>query len=169
MPKKQVNGNTPKNLVLDDYGIYRVSSLETAPWCPDSLRRIFQLVTDSQCLQMTGFGARRQRDDRRGIFDTNAAHDYDMALKKRADDLADRCSDPVMMDRPECTWVQLLSTRVFIPFDRAEEEKLDTTRSFHHWYAATSPPLKKLMASKSCLPAQLPTTKPTNNPYVKHA
>ncbi|KAL9128656.1 MAG: hypothetical protein Q9217_002716 [Psora testacea] len=65
-------------------------------------------------------------------FDTCATHDYDTTLGLRADDLADRCSDPDMRDKLEVEWEKLLAPRVFLPFHR-REEKLEEKRPFHHW------------------------------------
>ena len=58
------------------------------------------------------------------------------------------------MDSPEDTWVQCLLP-VFLSFDRKQEEVLDERRPFHHWYATFLWNGKRLMASKSCVPAQL--------------
>ena len=135
MPRKQSDGNAGNDVALDRYGIYRVLSLDRADHCPESVHRIFQLVYNSKSLRMTPFVARPERNDSRSVFDTDAAHDYNMTLGQRADELAIRCGDPDMMDSPETKWLQLLSTRVFLSFDRQEEEILDTKRPFHHWYA----------------------------------
>ncbi len=167
MPRKSLGERTAQDVSLDHYGIYRVERLGTEP-CPESLQETFDLVHDSKILQMADFNARREQEDRRGIFDTDAAHDYDVRLKQRASDLSDRCNTSRMKDAPESTWVNLLLSRVFLPFDLDEEERLDTNRPFHHWYAARSLLPTLLMLSKSCLSAELPTGEPTNNHYFKH-
>lgn len=130
MPKKQF-----KEVALYNYGILRVPSIEMAKACPESLQTIFKAVHDSKFLQMAHFGARPEREDRRGVFDTDAAHDYDLRLKQRALELAISCCDPSMIESPEADWASDLSTHVFLPFKRKEEEKLDIKRPFHHWYA----------------------------------
>ena len=135
MPRKQSAGNDDNDVALDRYGIYRVPSLDRADHCPESVYKTFQLVYRSKNLQMTHFIALPERKDSRSVFDTRAAHDYNMTLGRRADELARRCCDPDMMDSPEIKWVQLLSPRVFLSFDRQEEEKLDENCPFHHWYA----------------------------------
>lgn len=129
MPRKK------SDVALDRYGVYRVPTLERADRCPESIHKILQLVCNSKNLQKKAFMAVPEQNRSRGDFDTNAAHDYNMRLVQRADELANRCCDPDMVDSPEIKWVQLLSPRVFLSFDRQEEEKLDDNRPFHHWYA----------------------------------
>ncbi len=135
MPRKQSGGNTDNSVPLDRYGISRVPTLDRADNCPGPVYKTFRLVCSVKTLQMTHFMAVPEWKDSQSVFDTHAAHDYDMTLGLRAEELAGRCCDPDMMDSPEITWVQLLSPRVFLSFDRQEEEKLDTNRPFHHWYA----------------------------------
>ena len=134
MPRKQYDGNTTKALTLDEYRIYRVS-LSNAESCPESVRKIFELVSQSKNIREAHFGVRREREDCRGIFDTNAAHDYNMRLRKRACDLARLCEKSRMKDMSEATWVMRLFPLVFLPFDRIQEEELDEVRPFHHWYS----------------------------------
>ena len=78
MPRKQAGENIAKDVALDKYGIERVSSLEEAESCPESLRTIFKLVSKSENIREVDFGALPEREDRRGVFDTDAAHDYNM-------------------------------------------------------------------------------------------
>lgn len=151
------------DVALDKYGIYRISSLGRAPHCPEAVRKVCQLVYDSKDLRIDHFVARPEGSDSRSVYDTNAAHDYDMKLGSRACELADRCGDPDMMDSPEVKWVLLLSQRVFLLFDRQLEEKLDDNRPFHHWYATYMSTADRLMHFKSCLPPPLPTKEPANN------
>ena len=138
---------------LDQYGFYRVPSLDRADHCPESVHKIFQLIQDLKYLRTLHFLARAERTDSRSVFDTNAAHDYNMTLGLRAEDLAHRCCDPDLMDAPEDEWVQLLSPRVFLTFDRREEEELDTNRPFHHWYATSVSTVHKANESKVLLAA----------------
>ena len=135
MPRKHSGGNTVNDVGLDGYGIYRISSLDRADHCPKSVYKTFQLVNESRYLQMIPFLERPERKDRRNVFDTDAAHDYNLRLGLRAEDLANRCSDSDKQDASEMEWARLLSPRVFLSFDRQEEENSDTNRPFHHWYA----------------------------------
>ena len=163
MPRKQPGENTAKDVALDKYHIHRVLSLEEAESCPESLRKIFKLVSESENIRKAHYGARLELADCRGVFDTKAAHDYRMRLRKRADKLADICLDPDMEDSPEETWVRKLLPLVFLPFDRKEEEKLDEIRPFHHWYATLPLLWTKLTTPKFCLPAELSPRKPTSH------
>ncbi len=147
----------PKNLsekvALHNYDIDRVPNIESAKACPESLQIIFKVVYNSKTLQIAHFGSGPDREDRRGVFDTDAAHDYDVRLMKRASDLMICCCDPSMIQSSEAEWMSDLSRLVFLPFRRKDEEQLDIKRPFHHWYSTVPFQSTKLMRSKSCLPA----------------
>ena len=57
-----------------------------------------------------------------------------MLLKKRAEDISSICNDPDLVEDLEVTWVREMMP-VFLVFDRRREERLDSDRPFHHWYA----------------------------------
>lgn len=142
-----------KEVALHNYDIYPLPNIESAKDCPESLQIIFKVVHSSKTLLEAHFGSRPYREDLRGVFDTNAAHDYNIQLKKRASDLTICCCDPFMIQSSEAEWMSDLSRLVFLQFRRKEEEQLDIKRPFHHWYSTVPFQSTKLMRSKSCMPA----------------
>ena len=107
----------------------------TAESYPESIYKTFQLIHNSKNLQKDHFLEHPKENGRQSKFDTNAAHDYNLTLAKRANELQDSCGNPDMFDSPKIEWVQLLVSQVLLSFDRQKEEKLDAQRPFHHWYA----------------------------------
>lgn len=98
MAPKQSGKNAGKAVALDGYDIYPVPSLDRAFDCPESVRKIFQLIHDTKNLQLEQFVERPKEDGSRSVFDTEAAHGYNSWLGRRANLLADCCCDPDMMD-----------------------------------------------------------------------
>ena len=127
------------------------------------MKLVFDLVYKSQFMQISRFAAPLNEDGSNSPYDTRSGQDYDMLLKKRAEDISSICNDPDLVEAPEATWVRIMLPRVFLLFDRKAEERLDRDRPFHHWYAATMSLRYMLMAKKSCLSASLSTWKTTNN------
>lgn len=148
---------------LDSYGIYRVESYGGCPeTCPPAMKSVFELVYKSQFMQISQFAAPPREDGSKSPYDTKSGHDYDMLLKKRAEDMSSICNDPVLVEAPEVKWVRKMLP-VFLVFDREEEERLDRDRPFHHWYATPMSFRYMLMAKKSCLSASLSTWESTNH------
>ena len=149
---------------LDSYGIYRVESYDRCPkTCPPAIKSVFSLVYKSQFMQISQFAAPPTEDGSKSPYDTRSGADYDMWLKKRAEDLSSICNDPDMGFAKETTWVREMLPRIFLPFDRKVEESQDRDRPFHHWYATILSLSHMLMAKKSCLPASLSTWESTNH------
>lgn len=123
---------------LDNYGIYRVESYGECPrTCPPAMKSVFELVFKSQFMQISQFAAPPSEDGSKSPYDTRSGEDYDMLLKKRAEDISSTCNDPELVEAPETTWVRDMLPRVFLLFDRKAEERLDRDRPFHHWYTTT--------------------------------
>lgn len=123
---------------LDSYGIYRVESYGRCPkTCPPAMKSAFELVFKSQFMQISQFAAPPSEDGSKSPYDTRSGEDYDMLLKKRAEEISSICNDPDLVEAPEATWVRDMLPRVFLLFDRRAEERLDRDRPFHHWYAIT--------------------------------
>lgn len=149
---------------LDELGIYMVKSYDGCPeTCPPAIRSVFKLVYRSQFMHISQFAAPPSEDGSKSPYDTRSGQDYDMLLKKRAEDLSSICNDPDLVEAPETTWVRDMLPRVFLLFDRKAEERLDRDRPFHHWYATTMSFRCMLMAKKSCLSASLSTWESTNH------
>ena len=148
---------------LDRYDIYRVESYDGCPFhCPPAMKSVFELVYKSQFMQISQFAAPPREDGSKSPYNTKSGHDYDMLLKKRAEDLSSICNDPVLVEALEVKWVRKMLP-VFLVFDREEEERLDRDRPFHHWYATPISFRYMLMAKKSCLSASLSTWESTNH------
>ena len=149
---------------LDRYGIYRVESYGRCPeTCPPAMKSLFKLVYKSQFTQILQFAAPPSEDGNKSPYDTRSGEDYDMLLKKRAEDISSICNDPDLVEVSEATWVRNMLPKVFLLFDRKAEERLDMDRPFHHWYAAMMSFKYMLMAKKSCLSASLSTWELTNH------
>lgn len=158
------NENGDQARALDNYGIYRVESYGGCPMtCPPATKSVFKLVYKSQFMRISQFAAPPSEDGSTSPYDTRSGKDYDLLLKKRAEDVSWRCNDPDSVEAPESTWVRDLLPRVFLPFDRKEEERLDRDRPFHHWYATTLSYRHMLMSKKSRLSASLSTWESTNH------
>ena len=148
---------------LDSDGIYRVESYGGCPkTCPPAMKSIFELVYKSQFMQISQFAAPPSEDGSKSPYDTTSGNDYDMLLKKRAEDMSSICNDPDFVEAPEVKWLRKMLP-VFLVFDRETEERLDTDRPFHHWYATPMSFRYMLMAKKSCLSASLSTWESTNH------
>ena len=146
---------------LDSDGIYRFESYGGCPkTCPPAIKSVFELVYKSQFMQISQFAAPPCEDGSKNPYDTKSGDDYDMLLKKRAEDMSSICNDPDLVEDPEATWVREMLP-VFLVFDRKAEERLDRDRPFHHWYATLMSFRYMLMAKKSCLSASLSTREST--------
>lgn len=172
MPKqkqKQKPRGNPSRDIERDYGVFQVPYLGAAQNCPETIRNMFKSVEGSKYLTMDYFGNLPEREGFRGVFDTNAAHDYNMELKKRAEELHNRCTKPKMVDAPEKKWVDTFATRVFLRLDCSEEENVDAERPFNLWYFNMLLLCIELINRKSCLPSLFSTRKPANHRYFQYA
>ena len=143
---------------LDSYGIYRIENYNWCPeTCPLAVKSIFELIYKSQFMPISQMATPPSEDGSRSHYDTKSGEDYDMLLKKRAEDLSSICNDPSLVEVKELTWVRIMLEPVFLVFERRAEEKLDKDRPYHHWYATTISFRYMLMAKKSCLSASLST------------
>lgn len=158
VPLAKSNKKSDEARALDSYGIYRVENYNWCPeTCPPAIRSVFELVYKSQLMPISQFAAPPSEDGSRSHYDTKSGEDYDMLLKKRAEDISSLCNDPSLVEVPEVTWVRTMLQPVFLVFDRRTEERLDNDRPYHHWYATTILFRYMLMAKKSCLSASLST------------
>ena len=149
---------------LDSHGIYRVENYDWCPeTCPPAMKSIFELVYETQLMPISQIATPPSEDGSRNYYDTKSGEDYDMLLKKRAEDISSMCNDPDLVEDPELTWVRTMLEPVFLVFDRRAEERLDNDRPYHHWYATTISFRYMLIGKKSCLSASLSTWESTNH------
>ena len=140
VPLANPNKKSDEARALESYGIYKVQSYDGCPeTCPPAMKSVLKLVSESQFRRISQFAAPPSEDGSKSHYDTKSGEDYDMLLKKRAEDISSICNDPSMEGAPEKTWVRKTLQPVFLVFDRSAEEKLDSDRPYHHWYATTIP------------------------------
>ena len=164
VPLASSNKKSDEACPLDTYGIYRVGNYDLCPeTCPPAVKSVFELVYKSQLMPISQFAAPPSEDGSRSHYDTKSGEDYDMLLKKRAEDISSICNDPSLVEAVEVTWVRTMLESVFLVFDRRTEERLDSYRPYHHWYVTTISFEYMLMTKKSCLSAPLSTWESTNH------
>lgn len=121
---------------FDSLGIHRVESYDRCPkTCPPAIKSVFKLVNESQLLSISPPAAAPGKGGSRSPDQNRSGEDYDMWLRKQAEQLSRKCNDPDMPGHSEQQWVVTMMPIVFLMFNRIEEEELDSKRPFHHWYA----------------------------------